>query len=849
MTQSTCPDCARGPSARCVRCFASLFTRNGDDLPDLPGLVVDRFVGRGGFGEVYEACDPVHERVAVKVLRAGGGRADRDRFRREFDAVRRLQHPGVVTVYDFAEDADRVWFTMDYLDGGSLADEFDDRPPPAVTLGYVRELADALVHAHDRGVCHLDLKPSNVMLDAAGRVVVVDFGLAARVGHAAALQQDVRGYTPEYAAPEVRAGAGVGVNPIRADVYSFGAVLARGLTGSPAPAEFPRDVPPDLAAICRKCLDTDPDRRYAHMSDVLADIDAYRAGRPVSARPLGVAARAWRRVKRHPGWSSLVAVALALSGVAGYQMWLRSTEQAQAEQARRTQEAVDAARLAAAEAAGLADAADAAFRVGKWETAAARYTDAVRRDHPDRDRLRVRRLQALFAAGRVADFQAELAATDAPALRGQLMLLQAELAFLDPVKSAEGRELVRQALVAPGLSEVDTAYARGLVAESSPEMLARFEEAATRDPTHYRSQAALATGLLVTGRYADARTRTRYVRGLFPDDLLPDFVEGFADLLDDSVGGGLPQLDRVADRLGGDRREQLRAHARLLSKLLGEIRKTNAEAGMGAGLMFTEKGVTDRAAFAAGLARMYSPDGFPLGVPSPVVSRLFEPGGAYIQAAQLFLSGEPRKAADLAEAALARDPDASLAAFASGVRFVLSNRLYQSKKPADREKLIDALRHVVDLGHLATTCPSRYPGSSFRYEGRAYAVVALSCLAREDEFPTVARDYWPKLLAEFPKVVAEGAQFPQMRRDVVKGLIDSGILSPHDSRALLSMLTAAGPEPAAWEFLVQVELRAGNVAAARDAADRGRAAFPKDAEFHARLDALLAKPPIPAAKP
>ena len=87
------------------------------------------------------------------MLHAGGRRAERDRFRREFDAVRRLHHPGIVAVHDFAEDADRVWFTMDFLEGGSLADELAERPPPSVTVGYARTLAETLVYAHDRGVC------------------------------------------------------------------------------------------------------------------------------------------------------------------------------------------------------------------------------------------------------------------------------------------------------------------------------------------------------------------------------------------------------------------------------------------------------------------------------------------------------------------------------------------------------------------------------------------------------------------------------------------------------------------------------------------------------------------------
>src|SRR5205823_6129733 len=131
---------------------------------------------------------------------------------------------------------------------------------------------------------------------------------------------------------------------------------------------------------------------------------------------------------------------------------------------------------------------------GRWGAAAEWYADAILRRHPDRDRLKLRRLQSWFAAGRLVEFEKELAALEADpgmaAHRGQLLLLRAELDFLDPLKADAGRELTRRAL-AEGLGGADAEYARGLLAESTPDMLARFEAVAARDPTHYRSQAAL----------------------------------------------------------------------------------------------------------------------------------------------------------------------------------------------------------------------------------------------------------------------------------------------------------------------------------------------------------------------
>jgi hypothetical protein len=868
-SEQVCPVCAAAPSSGaggCVQCLAGLFAPNlADELPELPGLVVLRFVGRGGFGAVYEACDPTHGRVAVKVLHPerpgadpGRTRAARDRFRREFDAVRRLHHPGIIGVHEFGEDGERVWFTMDFLDGGSLAEAFAERPPVPVAVGYARALAEILTYAHDRGVCHLDLTPSNVMLDAAGRPVVVDFGLAAGIADGRpVLREEVRGYTLRYTAPECRSAIDGGANPVQADVYSFGAVLAHALAGAPTangPPALPREVPADLRAVCEKCLEADPRKRYARMAEVLADLDAFLAGRPVSARALSPPARAWRAVRRNPGRSALAALLVGALLLAGVQWRVRAAERAREERDRENREAAVIARAGAEAVAHLAELAEEALRTGRWDTAAERYAEAIPR-HPQPDRLMLRRLQSLFAGGRMGAFQTELAALEGDpgmaAHRGQLLLLRAELEFLDPQRTDAGRDLTRRAL-AESLSGADADYARGLLADSTAEMLDRFEAVAIREPSHYRSQAALAVGLLVTGRYPEARARVRYMRGLFPDDLLPDFVEGMADLYDGRTTDGLILLDRVADQLRG-RGGLLRAHVRTLAQQFDAVRKMNARAGMGPALTLTQ--LADRnklaAAMTAPLARAYGPDHLPLALPSPVVSRLFEPGLGYARAAQtLLIKGDARAACAIADAALAKDPDASLASFASGVRFVIAKDLVASDKPEDRAKLEAALRRIVELGELAVVCPSRFPGGSFRYEGRSYAVVALACLSQENEFPAAAKEFRPRLLAALPRLVAEGAAFPVMRRDMIRTLVNSKLLDGYASRAILAEWAAAAAEPEAWELLVQVELAAGNRPAARDAADRASATFMTNEPLKARLDKLLRPArPIPEAKP
>lgn len=858
-TDGRCPGCgAVRAAAGCVVCFARQFApAAAADLPRLPGLEVHERLGRGGFGTVYAAYDTRrNRRVAVKLLHPdlAADPVHRGRFRREFDAVEQLRRKGIVAVFGFDEDADRAWFVMELIDGPSLARVFDEPLPPGDVVRLLRPVADALGYAHDRNICHLDLSPANVLLDADGQPVVVDFGLAVGLRERLPLvRAAVHGYTPHYTAPEFRGAPNPDARRDRADVYSFGAVLYRGLTGTDPPAEvapaaleFPPAVSRDLQAVCRKCLDPDPDRRYPRMADVGGDLDRVAADRPVLARPLGPVARAGRWVRRNPGWTVLVALVLFGVGVGVYQWRQRAAVEKQDRERSERAEAERVARL-------TGEAADAAFRSGRWGAAAALSAEAVARGHPEAARFAVRRLRALFAAGRVAEVESELrAAPDEDDHRGQRLLLRAELAFLAPTQTEAARELVRQALATPGLDTADAAYARGLLADSAPEMLARFEEAVGRDSTHYPSQAALAVGLMVTGRYADARTRIRFVRGLFPDDPLADYAEGLTDLLDGRTAAGLERLEQVADRTAGPRGERLRSHARQLAERLTALRGLNARAGMGANVMLGEKGANDRAALADNLARMFSPDGLPVGVPSPVVARLFEPGLAYIRAVQILVTEfDPVKAAATAETALAQDPDASLASLACAVRFLTAAKLYPAKTPKDRQRLEAEMRRIVELGELATTCPSRYAGGSFRYEGRVYAVFALACLAQADEFPEASKEFRPRLWAALPRMVAEGAEFPQMRRDAVTALVGTGTLDPAEWRAVLSAWIGADrAEPAPWELLAAKEWQAGNAAAARDVAARAAAAFPADTALKTRLDKLMSPArPIPPAKP
>ena len=250
--------------------------------PDVPGLAVGDLLGRGGMCSVYRAVDAeTGKDVAVKVL-------DRDhrhhplrvaRFAREVGSLMRLSHPHIVRALRTGDAGGLPFLVMEFCPGGTLA----GRPlRPADAADVIVALAGAVEYAHQHGVVHRDLKPSNVLLADGGQVKVADFGLAkvaAEIGGSLTATREALG-TPCYMAPELATGARDA--DARTDVYGLGAILYEMLTGRPpfvgtAPLDVVRmvredvptppsaispEVPAALEAVCLKCLEKDPDRRF-----------------------------------------------------------------------------------------------------------------------------------------------------------------------------------------------------------------------------------------------------------------------------------------------------------------------------------------------------------------------------------------------------------------------------------------------------------------------------------------------------------------------------------------------------------------------------------------------------------
>lgn len=265
-------------------------------------------LGRGGMGIVFRATQiSLGREVAIKMILRGGLASEMElrRFLIEASATARLQHPHIVPVYEVGDFEGRPYFSMQLIQGRTLADLLLDGPLPDRTAALlVMRAAEAIDHAHRQGILHRDLKPSNILLDEQGQPHVTDFGLAKKISDETKVTRSgmVVG-TPAYMSPEQASPSRMAVGPA-SDVYSLGCVLYHALTGQPplfadSPVEMmmmileqepvpPRLIRPsidrDLEMIVIRCLQKPIDLRYESAAELAADLRAFLNDEQVAAR-------------------------------------------------------------------------------------------------------------------------------------------------------------------------------------------------------------------------------------------------------------------------------------------------------------------------------------------------------------------------------------------------------------------------------------------------------------------------------------------------------------------------------------------------------------------------------------
>lgn len=551
----------------------------------------------GGQGEIFCVYDRWLRRfVALKRLKAAQAAPaiDRSRFVAEAQIAGQLQHPNFLPIHDLGADTQgRPFYTTSLLSGRTFGDvvrevhETRDRDGLALrrALGILVQVTDAMAYAHARGVCHRDLKPANLLIGSYGEVFVIDFGSAAAIPSPVVEEPDgwvtdrvgtertrvLAGQpgsplstltggmhiTPVYSPPELF-DPEAGIPGIGADLYAMGVMLYELACGrlpyagaDGAPPDLPklrqqlREGPPepvrrikrtvsrDLAAICEQAMAWRATDRYSTMTDLGADLRALLETRVVQARRPGRWARAQKWAVRRSRW---IAAGLLVLGTVGIALTFAYSFKVEKDHARQLNHFRDA-QLAA--------------RQGEWRRVIDHLDQAGAAGYPDRIELGLQRADAWTALAvhdRAAAELARLETLPDPGPRlGAVLLRLGEHHLFDRATWETGLDHVRRAQLA-GLNRADAAFARGLLAETSPAALAHFQEALRLDSFHHGAhRAALGLGFLLGDRPA-VESHLRSFKVFYPDDPSPHFIEAAWLALD---GRGDEAEARLAAVSGG----------------------------------------------------------------------------------------------------------------------------------------------------------------------------------------------------------------------------------------------------------------------------------------------------------
>jgi serine/threonine-protein kinase len=347
--------------------------------PRVEGYEILGVLGRGAMGVVYKARQRGLKRIVALKMILSGDYASSDelaRFHMEAEAIATLQHPNIEQIYEIGDHDGKPFLSLEFVEGESLAKMISGNPLPSRDAAEtVRTMAQAMQYAHSKGIIHRDLKPANVLVSRDGQPKITDFGVAKRLdGNDSQTHHGIVLGTPSYMPPEQAEGRTADVGPL-ADVYSLGAILYELVTGRApfraatvletldqvrnkepvSPSQLQPGTPRDLETICLKCLQKDPNKRYASAGDLADDLRRFLTNEPIRARPISLWEQAVRWRRRNPlvaalGATIALLTILSLAGLATGLVLINNEKIAKEEEAKRANANAGEARTNADEA-------------------------------------------------------------------------------------------------------------------------------------------------------------------------------------------------------------------------------------------------------------------------------------------------------------------------------------------------------------------------------------------------------------------------------------------------------------------------------------------------------------------
>ncbi len=326
-----------------------ILQKPGDVMRYFGDYEVEKEIGRGGMGVIYQARQTSLDRsVAIKMILSGNLADENEvkRFRTEAEAAANLKHPNIVGIHEVGVHEGQHYYSMDLVEGGNLEDRIREEPmSPGEAAKCLKVVAEAFAYANEQGILHRDLKPQNILLDSHGQPHITDFGLAKKLesGTQLTLSGSIMG-SPGFMAPEQAEGDRDKID-VRTDVYGLGALLYAMLTGR-APIQgdnvantirrvseedpiSPRKLNPkvaqDLETVCLKCLAKSPLERYATAGELAEDLERFLNYEPVKARPAGAMRKTWTWWQKKP-WKLVGLMGVTTLVMVGFitALWERS---------------------------------------------------------------------------------------------------------------------------------------------------------------------------------------------------------------------------------------------------------------------------------------------------------------------------------------------------------------------------------------------------------------------------------------------------------------------------------------------------------------------------------------------